>query len=187
MFLVQIKTIVTTGVIIFLGVGFALAVAVKIFDSDGGRDVAARERGGVFLGTDGVVMQNSWNTCGPAALRMVLEVFGRRALSDDFEKTPHGDRNGWSMLELQEHAERFGLQGMGWRISLKCLAKTRFPVILFVESGHFVVVDSVDARGFVFLRDPAIGRIRIKSRSLGKIWKGEALIFNKREIHKDTL
>jgi ABC-type bacteriocin/lantibiotic exporter with double-glycine peptidase domain len=187
MFLVQVKTIVTTGVITFLGVGFAVAVTVRIFDSDSSRSAAARERGGVFLGTDGVVMQNSWNTCGPAALRMVLKGFGKIAPSDDLEKVSSSQHNGWSMLELKELAERFGLHGVGWRIDVESLEKRRFPLILYIENRHFIVVDSVDAHGFAFLRDPAIGRIKIKRSTLGKIWKGETLMFGEKTFHRDSL
>jgi ABC-type bacteriocin/lantibiotic exporter with double-glycine peptidase domain len=186
MILVATKTIVTFGVISFLGAGFLLAVAVRIFDSDNVRTMAARERGGVFLGTDGVVLQKSWNTCGPAALRMVLEGFGRRTPANDFDDEPKRNRNGWSLLELKEQAEMCGLHGAGWRTDLKGLEKSRLPLILFVESRHFVVVDSVDAHGFVFLRDPSIGRIKMYGRTLQKIWKGEALIFNDSMIHRDS-
>jgi len=177
MCLVQMKTIITIGVIMFLGLGFALAVTAKLSDPQDGYELAARERGGVYLGMNGVVMQDKSNTCGPAALKMVLDVYGKEVLLRDLEKDGRVADRGWSMESLAELAEQHGLHAEGWRLDLEALCRSRFPLILFVENRHFVVADGVDTAGFFFVRDPAIGRMKIHRRALSRIWKGEALVF----------
>jgi hypothetical protein len=183
MFLVQIKTVVTVGVIVLLGIGFTLAVTAGL--AEHGREFAAHERGGVYLGTEGVIMQDRSNNCGPAALKMILDDFGKCVALKALETDTNQSGVGWSMGALKTLAEQQGLKSKGWRFDLSALSKCRFPAILFVENRHFVVADSVNASGFFFLRDPAIGRIKIPSRALIRIWKGETLVFGDDAIHKE--
>jgi len=177
MFLVQIRTVITIGVIVFLGLVFALAVTTKFSNPTSEYELAARERGGAYLGIDGVVMQDKSNTCGPAALKMILDVHGKRVPLRELEKGCETSDGGWSMQSLKELAEQHGLRAEGWRLDAEALCRSRFPMILFVENQHFVVADGVDTAGFFFLRDPAIGRMKIHRHALNRIWKGETLVF----------
>ncbi|MCX6145354.1 MAG: cysteine peptidase family C39 domain-containing protein [Ignavibacteriales bacterium] len=177
MFLVQIKTVITICVVVFLVAGFALAVAVRFSDPRSGYEIAAHERGGSYLGIEGVIMQDKSNTCGPAALKMILDAHGKKVQLGELEKRSDTSYGGWSMQSLKGLAEQSGLRAEGWRLDLDALCRSRFPVILFVENRHFVVADSVDSAGFFVVRDPAIGRMKIHRRALGKIWTGETLVF----------
>lgn len=177
MLVMRKDTIVTIGIVVFLGIGFALAVTARLSDSERGSEYAARERGAMYLGTNGVIMQDKTNTCGPAALKMVLDVYNREIALRDLEKGDGNPRAGWSMQALKEGAEQYGLTATGWRFDLEALSKSRFPMILFIEKKHFAVVDSMDTNGFFFLRDPAIGRMKIGGSALRKIWNGETLVF----------
>jgi ABC-type bacteriocin/lantibiotic exporter with double-glycine peptidase domain len=177
MFLVQIKTIVTIGVMVFLVVGFALAVAARLSDPTSGYEMAARERGAGYLGIEGVIMQDKGNTCGPAALKMILDAHGKTVQLSELEKGGDTIRGGWSMQSLKELAEQYGLRAEGWKLDVEALCRSQFPVILFVENRHFVVADSVETDGFFLVRDPAIGRMKIHRRALSRIWTGETLVF----------
>jgi ABC-type bacteriocin/lantibiotic exporter with double-glycine peptidase domain len=177
MFLIQLKTVITIFVLAFIGVGFALAVTARFSNPASVSEDAARERGGAYLGTDGVTLQDKGNTCGPTALKMVLDRFGKTVSLHSLEESDNASAGGWSMQSLKDLAEKHGLQAEGWRLDVDALRKCRFPVILFVENRHFVVADSVDAAGFFFVRDPAIGKVKIHQRTLGKIWTGETLEF----------
>ena len=181
MFYVQIKTLITIGVLVFLAVGFALAVMARFSDPASVPEFAARERGGTYLGADGITMQDKSNNCGLAALKMVLDVHGKRVTLQDLEKGGKASGDGWSMRSLKELAEQHGLRAEGWRLDLEALCRSRFPVILFVEGPHFVVADGIDSIGFFSLRDPAIGRMKIHRRALGRIWKGETLVFGENQ------
>ena len=125
-------------------------------------------------------MQEKSNTCGPAALKMILDVYGKRVALRELEKGSNALDSGWSMQSLKELAEQYGLRAEGWRLNLEALGRSRFPAILFVENRHFVVVDSMDTAGFFFVRDPAIGRMKIQRRALSKIWTGETLVFGEK-------
>jgi len=162
---------------VFLGVGFALAVTARLSDPTSSYELATRERGGVYLGIDGVIMQDKSNTCGLAALKMILDVYGKRVPLRELEKDNKTSNGGWSMQSLKELAEQYGLRAEGWRLNMEALCRSRFPAILFVENRHFVVADRVDTCGFFFVRDPAIGRMKIHRSALGRIWTGEALVF----------
>lgn len=174
---IQIKTLITVGIVVFLAVGFGLAVAARFSNPTIVFDRAVRERGAIYLGSDGVVMQDKINTCGPAAVKMILEAYGNRVSLQELENGEESPRGGWSMRSLKELAEQRGVHAEGWRLNPDNLSTGRFPMILFIEDRHFVVVDSVDAAGFVFVRDPAIGRMKLHRRALAKTWKGEALVF----------
>jgi ABC-type bacteriocin/lantibiotic exporter with double-glycine peptidase domain len=185
--LVQIKSVITVGVIVFLAVGFALAVSARFSDPTSVYEMAARERGGSYLGLNGVTMQDKNNTCGPAALKMIFDAHGKKAQLSELERDGDTVRAGWSMQSLKKIAERYGLQAEGWRLDLDALCRCRFPVILFVENRHFVVADGVDSAAFYYIRDPAIGRIKIHRRALGRIWTGETLVFGENRSSPENI
>jgi ABC-type bacteriocin/lantibiotic exporter with double-glycine peptidase domain len=177
MFLLQIRTVITAAVLAFLLVGFVLAVSARLSDPTNGYELAARERGAGYLGIEGVIMQDKGNTCGPAALKMILDAHGKTVQLSELEKRSDTIHGGWSMQSLKNLAEHYGLRAEGWKLDVEALCRSRFPVILFVENRHFVVADSVDTGGFFLVRDPAIGRMKIHRRALGRIWTGETLVF----------
>ena len=86
---------------------------------------------------------------------------------------------GSSMLALKKMAESFGFRATGWRLTQYALENCHFPVILFVHQDHFVVADSISSQQ-IYLRDPAIGRVRIPIKELSRIWKGELLLVEER-------
>jgi ABC-type bacteriocin/lantibiotic exporter with double-glycine peptidase domain len=187
MFLVQVKTVITIGVLVLLGLGFALAVTLRFSDPTSPYELAARERGGTYLGIHGVIMQDKSNTCGPAALKMILDARGEKVSLQELEKSGKVSGVGWSMQSLKELAGNYGLRAEGWRLDVAALCKSPFPVILFVENRHFVVVDGVDTAGFFYVRDPAIGRMKIYQRALSRIWKGETLVFGMNQSLKKQI
>jgi ABC-type bacteriocin/lantibiotic exporter with double-glycine peptidase domain len=173
---IQAKTVTTVVILVFLGLGFALALTAKIANPEYNRELAVRERGGEYFGTDNVVLQDKSNTCGPAALKMVMDRYGKTVTLQELEATNHVQA-GWSMQELKELAERYGLRSEGRWLDAGKLSRSRFPVLLFVEDNHFVVVDGVDSAGFFSLCDPAIGRVKMHGKALTKIWRGQTLVF----------
>ena len=131
--------------------------------------------GGEYQGTEGVLMQSSYNDCGPAALQMIFDRYGISSTVEEIGRTVRLTGSGASMLSLKQMAELKGLHAEGWRLTLADLARASFPVMLFVHDDHFVVADSI-YNNIVFIRDPAIGRIKMETCNLPKIWRGETLI-----------
>jgi ABC-type bacteriocin/lantibiotic exporter with double-glycine peptidase domain len=173
------RTKITAAVVCFLATSFAMswiAGTPKTPNETG--NSAGDEKNMVYLGVEGVILQNRSNNCGPSALMMVLEYHGIKVSRGQMEKKARLARQGMSMLTLKELAQSFGLQATGWRLNLGELPHVRLPAILFVENHHFLVLDSMGAGGSLFVRDPAIGRMRIPKKVLMDRWKGETLAFS---------
>jgi ABC-type bacteriocin/lantibiotic exporter with double-glycine peptidase domain len=135
--------------------------------------------GGEYEGNEGVLMQTRYNNCGPTALQMVFDYYKIPSTVDEIEQKVGLTEKGTTMLALKEIAELKGLHAEGWRLTLKDFMNSSFPLLLFVRHDHFVVADSI-CNHIVFLRDPAIGKVKIPTRKLSKIWQGEALVFNEK-------
>jgi ABC-type bacteriocin/lantibiotic exporter with double-glycine peptidase domain len=82
-----------------------------------------------------------------------------------------------SMEKLLQLGQKHGLEVRGWKLRMNDLPGAKFPLILYFNNHHFVVADSVDAKGFVFVRDPFVGRLRFPPGRMAERWKGEALVF----------
>ncbi len=132
--------------------------------------------GGEYQGREGVLFQTSYNDCGPAALQMIFDHYKISSTVDEIERSVRVTESGTTMLSLKQMAELKGLHAEGWRLTLQDFLNTSFPLLLFVHRDHFVVADSI-CNDIVFLRDPAIGKVRIRIKELSQIWQGEALVF----------
>ncbi len=126
---------------------------------------------------ESVLMQTRYNNCGPTALQMIFDYYKISSTVDEIERTVPMTENGTTMLALKQMAELKGLHAEGWRLTFNDFLNSSFPLLLFVHKDHFVVADSI-CNHIVFLRDPAIGKVRIPAKEFPKIWQGEALVFN---------
>ena len=142
------------------------------------KDFLAWKMGGEFLGEEGVILQDKYNNCGPAALQMVFDFYGVQSSIRQIEESLPLSKKGSSMFSLKLLAEKKGLKAKGWRLTLKDLPNTPMPAVLFVHGDHFVVADSVSSDGDFFLRDPALGRLKVPQRNIRRIWHGETLVFS---------
>jgi ABC-type bacteriocin/lantibiotic exporter with double-glycine peptidase domain len=133
-----------------------------------------------YLGSDGMVLQTKRNTCGPSALKMVFDHYHVGCSLAELEHGVHLSKEGSSMLALKEMVELKGLRAEGWRLTLDDLLTKPLPAILFVHNDHYIVMDSA-CGDEVFVRDPAIGTLKIEKQKLLKIWNGETLLIDKRE------
>jgi len=141
------------------------------------RRVSAWRMGASYLGVQGVALQARPNGCGPASLKMVLDHFGLSIPLGELEEQVVPTRRGTSMLALKEAAERRGLCSGGWRLDRQDLFRIPLPAIILIRTDHFVVVDSISPLHHVYMRDPAIGRVRIRLHQLAGMWRGETLVF----------
>jgi ABC-type bacteriocin/lantibiotic exporter with double-glycine peptidase domain len=171
------RTATSIGVVGFLAMAFVVSwIATNQNTPKGQGTTTDDEADVVYLGSAGVVLQNQSNNCGVAALMMVLDHYGMKPSQRELEQRARLEFRGTSLLTLKELAKAAGLEAEGWRLSFEDLPGIQFPAILFVENHHFIVVDSVDGRGFLFVRDPAVGRLKIPRKRAIDIWKGETLV-----------
>lgn len=168
----------TTIVVIFLAGGFGAALLTnKEAQIDQPVATVSGDADDVLL-NGSVVFQRERNDCGAAVLAMILNRFGRHVTLRELAKKIALSSNGASLQQLKEAANEFGLQAEGWRLSLEDMMRVRYPAILFMSRGHFVVADSVDPSGAIWVRDPAAGVVRLSRESLEGSWGGETLLFS---------
>jgi peroxiredoxin len=112
------------------------------------------------------------------SLRMIFESFQISPATGDCAKeiTLEGTRA--SMLTLKRIAECKGLKAEGWRYSLADLVSAPKPAIVFIETNHFAVVDSVSKSILIYLRDPWTGHRTLKKEEFEAIWDGRTLVFS---------
>lgn len=142
--------------------------------------VAARLRGGEFLGRQGIVFQEEHNDCGAAALKMVFDHHGidrpLSAWTSDLIDRPEGT----SMLRLKEITERWGLRAEGWRIALADLKTIPLPAIALLNRDHYVVIEAIEETGYLIYADPSFGRVRMNCRLFMRKSRGELLLILKK-------
>lgn len=175
------KYVACVGLLGLVLVGLVCAGTVFVFSSpDLVRRVSAWRMGASYLGVQGVELQTKPNGCGPASLKMVLDHFDLPVALSEPVKRVALTRRGTSMLALKEAAERQGLCSEGWRLNRQDLFRIPFPAIILIRGDHFVVVDSISPQGSVYVRDPAIGRLRIHLDRVDAMWRGETLVFTRK-------
>ncbi len=157
-----------------------IGTAVVWHMPSGPRYVLAFAIGADYVGTDGVVFQTNGKNCGAAVLKMICDHYNVAVPLSDIDSSVEVTNRGASMFALKNYAESKKLSAAGWKLTYDEFERKPFPMILFVNNNHYIVADSA-AAGEVFLRDPAIGRLKITKRNFLKIWKGEALTFSARQ------
>jgi ABC-type bacteriocin/lantibiotic exporter with double-glycine peptidase domain len=165
---------------IFLFSVLILAAATVVSSPDGLKNFSAWRMGAEYIGSQGVVLQDKRNNCGPAALKMVFDHYGIPSTLTEIEQRVDLSEKGSSMLALKEMAELKGLKAEGWRYTLEDFLRAPLPAIVFVHGDHFAVVDSVTETGEIVMRDPALGKLRLPAEKLSRIWNGETLVFRTR-------
>ena len=171
------RTVTTIGVLVFLGSVFVVSWTSSLLTALKAARGYSSWKDGILLGTEGVVLQDKENNCGPAALKMILNCYGLKSSMRELERRSKLTAQGSNMLALKEAAESFGLHAEGLLLQPKDLPHEPLPAVLFVGGQHFVVLDSLDGEGSLYIRDPAIGRMKIPNQKLSDIWKGETLVF----------
>ena len=177
------KSKLTIGAAIVLVIFFAATlqlVAGSITSETIYRNLAAWLKGAEYKGTEGVILQTRKMNCGPVALKMVLDSLGINRKLTDIEDMIKLDETGSSLFDLMGYAESQGVHAETWRLNIDDLQSKPLPAVVFVEDGHFAVLDQINEHGEVILRDPAIGRLRIGKGAFNRIWKGETLILTKK-------
>ncbi|MCX6132479.1 MAG: cysteine peptidase family C39 domain-containing protein [Ignavibacteriales bacterium] len=172
------KAAISFSVVGFLAVGFA--VSWKLASGSPPTDAVNHPVGEsevIYLGSNGVAFQQRTNDCGLAALVMVLDHHGIKTSVGELARKVQWQRKGTSMATVKELGQLCGLELCGWKLGFKDLSGTPFPLIFLVEDNHFIVVDSVDRRGNLFVRDPSVGRLRIPSNKMADRWRGQALVW----------
>ena len=169
---------IIAAIVFIVSIALLIAICWFLQSPHAGKKISDWMVDGEYLGNKGVVLQATSNECGPCALKMIFEYYNISLSLKDIEKGTDLTQNGSSMFTLKKFAELKGLKVDGWQYTLEDFMHSSFPSILYVNNNHFIVADSM-RQDTVYIRNPAIGRMKIEKNKLCKIWEGETLVFKK--------
>jgi len=121
-----------------------------------------------------VYRQSEQMDCGIASLRMVAAYHGKFLNTNEIRKVLQKGKDGVSLNELCEAAEKLGLKANGLLLDVTKLKNTiKLPCILFWEDGHFLVLYKIKRNRF-YLADPASGIKAIRESEFIDSWVSQA-------------
>ncbi len=111
--------------------------------------------------------------CGATCLRMVAKHHGRSLGMPKLRSMAETTRQGASLRNMADAAERIGFRSLGVKVTFAKLQKEApLPCIVHWNQNHFVVVYRI-AKGMVHVADPAHGLITYSAEDFIKRWIGE--------------
>lgn len=146
---------------------------VSIFDV--GPKVSVRRSRRVRTPT---ILQMEVVECGAACLAMILAHYGKWVPLDQMRRDCGVSRDGSKASYMVKAARNHGMIANAVRTSPETLKTVPFPVIVFWQLDHFVVVEGYDKKGW-YLNDPAVGPRTVDHDQFDKSFTGICLTFTK--------
>ena len=106
------------------------------------------------------ILQMEATECGAASLGMVLAYYGKWLPLEKLRQECGVTRDGVNAKNILRAARRLGCVAKGFAGKPEVLRGKEFPLILFWEFNHFVVMEGVE-NDTVYLNDPALGRRKV--------------------------
>ena len=125
-----------------------------------------------------VILQMEALECGAASLTMVMAYYRKWVPLDQVRVECGVSRDGSSALNILKAARRYGMECRARRYTVERLQEAAsYPAIIFWSMNHFVVLDGFK-KNYVYLNDPAKGRVRMPVEEFRKYYSGICLEFS---------
>ena len=120
--------------------------------------------------------QREKSDCGPAALAMIAQFYGKRISIEDIRGQVHLSDQGISMMEMVRLAQHFEMPCHAVRVSAEQLPDVLMPAVAHQQDGHYVVLYHASESG-VEIGDPATGVVKVSLDFFRKVFSGRLLLF----------
>ena len=122
------------------------------------------------------VLQMEKTECGAACLAMILAHYGRWMLLEELRVSCGVSRDGTKASNVIRAAKELGMAARGVQARLNRLPRLRFPMIVYWNFNHFVVLEGIRGNR-AYINDPAEGPRALSTDEFDANYSDVCLLF----------